>query len=71
MSVSWSKTGQLVATAAKDKQVRIIDPRAKEVAATAASHDNAKDGRILWLGETPFILTSGFDSVRLNNNIFR
>ena len=63
MSVSWTKAGTLLATCAKDKMVRVIDPRGKQVITSAQSHDNTKDSRVLWLGDSPYILTTGFDSV--------
>ena len=65
MSVSWTKAGTLVATCAKDKVVRVIDPRGKQIITSAQSHDNTKDSRVLWLGDSPYILTTGFDSVSL------
>ncbi|CAL8081262.1 unnamed protein product [Orchesella dallaii] len=65
MSMSWSKAGSLLATCAKDKQVRIVDPRANVVTASAVGHENGKDSRVVWLGDSSFILTSGFDSSRM------
>jgi WD40 repeat protein len=64
MSTSWSQAGNLLATSAKDKKIRVMDLRTKEVVATAVGHQNTKDSRVLWLGESHFVLTSGFDSVR-------
>ena len=63
MSMSWTKTGNLLATCAKDQLVRIVDPRGKTVVTSATSHENAKDSRVQWLGDSPYILTTGFDSV--------
>lgn len=63
MSMSWCRSGSLLATCAKDKQVRIVDPRANVVTSSAPGHDNGKDSRVVWLGDSNFIITSGFDSV--------
>jgi WD40 repeat protein len=64
ISVSWNKNGELLATCCKDKLVRLLDPRTTEVVATATNHKNDKDSRVTWLGDSQFVLTSGFDSVR-------
>jgi len=65
-SLSWKKDGTLLATSCKDKQVRILDPRlpANCFTHTANSHQSIKDSRVVWLGDTGRILTTGFDSVR-------
>lgn len=63
MSMSWSKSGSLLSTCAKDKQVRIIDPRANVVTSQTTGHENGKDSRVVWLGDSNFLITSGFDSV--------
>lgn len=63
VSVSWNKNGELLATSCQDKYVRLVDPRTTEVVATANNHKNDKDSRVVWLGDSQFIMTSGFDSV--------
>ncbi|GFG39279.1 hypothetical protein Cfor_02204, partial [Coptotermes formosanus] len=65
-SLSWKKDGTLLATSCKDKQVRILDPRlpANCFTHTANSHQSIKDSRVVWLGDTGRILTTGFDSGR-------
>ncbi|XP_017767884.1 PREDICTED: coronin-7 isoform X2 [Nicrophorus vespilloides] len=71
-SVSWKKDGALLATSSKDKQVRIIDPRVENSCiSTANSHQSIKDSRIVWLGDSNRILTTGFDSQRLRQIIIR
>lgn len=64
MSTAWSRNGGLLATCAKDRQVRIIDPRGNVITGSTMGHDNGKDSRVIWLGDPNFIMTSGFDSVR-------
>ncbi|XP_049863279.1 coronin-7 isoform X3 [Schistocerca gregaria] len=64
-SVSWKKDGILLATSCKDKQVRVVDPRASvPISQSANSHQSIKDSRIVWLGDSNRILTTGFDSGR-------
>ncbi|XP_039748096.1 coronin-7 isoform X2 [Pararge aegeria] len=71
-STSWKKDGKLVATSCKDKKVRILDPRASSpVLGVANSHQNIKDSRLVWLGDSDRILTTGFDSARLRQIMIR
>ncbi|XP_045504797.1 coronin-7 isoform X2 [Colias croceus] len=71
-STSWKKDGKLVATSCKDKKVRVLDPRVDSpVLNVANSHQNIKDSRLVWLGDTDRILTTGFDSARLRQIIIR
>ncbi|CAG9819814.1 unnamed protein product [Phaedon cochleariae] len=71
-SVSWKLDGTLLATSAKDKQVRILDPRIEQSCTkTTNSHPGIKDSRVVWLGEQNRILTTGFDAQRLRQIIIR
>ncbi|KAJ9590763.1 hypothetical protein L9F63_016279, partial [Diploptera punctata] len=72
-SVSWKKDGTLLATSCKDKQVRILDPRLPSNGFThvANSHQSIKDSRVVWLGDTTRILTTGFDSSRQREVVIR
>lgn len=52
--------------------VRIFDPRsATAIQAECDSHQSIKDSRIVWLGEQPRILTTGFDAARIRQVIIR
>lgn len=52
--------------------VRIFDPRsANSIQAECYSHQSIKDSRIVWLGEQPRLLTTGFDSARIRQVIIR
>jgi len=59
-SVSWNRDGSLMTTAAKDKFVRIFDPRSNSLVAEAADHQGAKAGRAVWLTKLDKIFTCGF-----------
>lgn len=61
-----------MATSCKDKQIRVIDPRAtKNIVQSTSSHQSIKDSRIVWLGNTDRLLTTGFDSARLRQVFIR
>jgi WD40 repeat protein len=59
-SVTWSYDGALAATAAKDKSLRIFDPRGAAVVAEGVAHGGAKGWRAVWLGAKERILSVGF-----------
>jgi coronin-1B/1C/6 len=59
-SVSWNFEGNLLATASKDKNLRLFDPRASKAVAEVASHQGAKSGKVVFLGRKEFICTIGF-----------
>jgi len=60
-SVTWSYDGALAATAAKDKALRVFDPRGGAVVAEqAVAHAGAKGWRAVWLGAKDRILSAGF-----------
>jgi WD40 repeat protein len=59
-SVTWSYHGSLAATAAKDKSLRIFDPRGAAVVAEGVAHGGAKGWRALWLGARERILSVGY-----------
>jgi len=61
-SIEWNYDGSLLATNAKDKTVRILDPRNQCVVSSAPSHVGVKGGRGLWMGKHNFVFTVGFGS---------
>jgi len=61
-SCEWNYNGSLLATACKDKKMRLIDPRAGTV---VSEHDRSnmqgtKGNRLIWAGKRDFIISSGF-----------
>jgi coronin-7 len=63
-AVDWQRQGRLLATHAKDKMVRVFDPRTGgEPSQETKSHDGMKDSKVVWIGEHR-ILTSGFGQDR-------
>ncbi|XP_075212375.1 coronin [Lycorma delicatula] len=65
-AISWKRDGKLLVTSCKDKLLRVIDPRAgsQPVVNSTSSHQSIKDSRVVWLGETNRVLSTGFDSAR-------
>jgi len=59
-SLDWNYNGSLLCSQAKDKKVRVIDPRLGEVVSEGASHVGVKGGRGLWCGKHDKIITVGF-----------
>jgi WD40 repeat protein len=46
----WNVSGSLLATACKDKKIRVIDPRQSKVTGEAEGHQGIKGSRVIWLG---------------------
>ncbi|XP_014488330.1 PREDICTED: coronin-7 isoform X2 [Dinoponera quadriceps] len=71
-SVSWKQDGTVLATSCKDKQMRIIDPRASLcIVNSCSSHQSIKDSRVVWLNNSDRVLTTGFDAARLRQVYIR
>ncbi|XP_072171377.1 coronin-7-like [Diadema setosum] len=62
--LSWKADGTLLVTTAKDKKLRILDPRANSVASETAGHDNIKGSMICWLGDRDQVVSTGFNNRR-------
>lgn len=67
-AISWKKDGKLLVTSCKDKLLRVIDPRASSqpIVNSCNSHQSIKDSRVVWLGDTNRVLSTGFDSVNFS-----
>ncbi|OMH81371.1 Coronin-like protein [Zancudomyces culisetae] len=59
-SLDWNYNGTLVAASSRDKKLRLVDLRAKQVVGTAPSHQGGKGSRVVWLGSTGKLATTGF-----------
>jgi len=61
-SAAWNYNGQLLATASKDKHVRVFDPRAgaNSLVADVEAHAGVKGMRIAFLGRRDKLFTMGF-----------
>ncbi|XP_041086299.1 coronin-7-like [Polyodon spathula] len=64
-SLCWKQDGSLLATSCKDKKLRIFDPRAQLTPVQSAQgHQNNKDSRVIWIGDTDNVLCAGFNQMR-------
>lgn len=71
-SLSWKTDGRLLVTSCKDKKLRVYDPRATtSIVHATDSHQSIKDSRVVWLGDSNRILTTGFDAARLRQVFIR
>lgn len=59
-SCSWNKNGSLIASACRDKKLRIMDPRAQTVVAENVVHQGIKGMRCSWLTDRDKLFTVGF-----------
>ncbi|XP_039632319.1 coronin-7 [Polypterus senegalus] len=63
--LAWKRDGSLLATSCKDKKLRLFDPRAQLTAVqNAQSHQNNKDSRVVWIGDSDNVLSTGFNRMR-------
>ncbi|KAG0364867.1 Coronin-like protein crn1 [Mortierella sp. AD032] len=62
-SVAWNYNGTLVATTCRDKKLRIFDVRSNKIVQTADGHAGVKGSRVVWLGNTDRIATTGFSKM--------
>ncbi|XP_062514587.1 coronin-7-like [Corticium candelabrum] len=63
-SMSWRGDGTTLATASKDKKIRLLDPRADCCVAEADGHLGVKESKVLFLGDTNYVITTGFSKSR-------
>lgn len=57
-AVDWNNNGSKLATACKDKKLRVFDPRTDTIAQEVVAHQGVKGSRVCWLRDK--ILTTGF-----------
>ncbi|KAL3188432.1 hypothetical protein MRX96_003412 [Rhipicephalus microplus] len=63
-SLSWRGDGNQLVSSGRDKKLRVWDPRAPSESLHAPGHANNRDSRVLWLGNTDYILSTGLGSAR-------
>ncbi|XP_060527324.1 coronin-2B-like isoform X2 [Cylas formicarius] len=59
-SMSLNRDGSLLATTCKDKRLRVIEPRSGIVKSEGICHDGSKASKVVFLGSTGRLLTTGF-----------
>ncbi|GBN78735.1 Coronin-7, partial [Araneus ventricosus] len=70
-SISWRHSGDILASTGRDKKLRLWDPRDPSNNQVADSHSNNRDSRVVWLGDTEQLLTTGFGSGREREVLLR
>jgi coronin-7 len=63
-SLSWSFLGDRLLAASKDKNVRLIDPRAGVVESCFECHAGPRNMKAAWLGDTPYLLSCGLGATQ-------
>lgn len=58
--ISVGYQGDILATACRDKQLRVFDIRAKECVSETTAHTGTKGSRVTWLGAKSQLLSVGF-----------
>ncbi|OMJ19440.1 Coronin-like protein crn1, partial [Smittium culicis] len=61
LSFDFNYDGSLIACPSRDKTLRIIDPRQGKIVNSGNSHLGIKGSRVVWLGNTGKLLTTGFN----------
>jgi coronin-1B/1C/6 len=59
-SIAWNYNGSLMATTCRDKKLRVFDVRANKVVQEGPGHQGIKGSRVVWMGETDRLATTGF-----------
>ncbi|CAO0791102.1 unnamed protein product [Mucor circinelloides] len=59
-SMAWNYNGSLLATTCRDKKLRVFDVRANEIVQEGPGHQGIKGSRVVWLGDTDRLATTGF-----------
>lgn len=62
-SMSWNYNGSLLATTCRDKRLRIFDVRSNQVVQEGPGHQGIKGSRVVWLGESNRLATTGFSKM--------
>lgn len=66
LSLTWSFQGDFLVTTAKDKQLRLFDPRSIGTSASSIcsvqGHVGLRFSRSVWLGDSPYLLTVGHNN---------
>lgn len=59
-SLSWKTDGSMLVSTGKDGILQIWDPRSTDITQETKAHLSNRDCRVVWLGDTEYILSTGF-----------
>jgi WD40 repeat protein len=60
--MKWNYDGSRLAVITKNKQMHVFDPRQQDAVQVTQSHESSKAQRLVWLGESNNILSTGFSN---------
>ena len=63
-SLSWSYLGDKLISVSKDKNLRLIDPRAGAVETQFECHGGQRNLKATWLGDTPYFFSCGLNAMQ-------
>ena len=69
-SLAFNYNGSLLATTSRDKKIRIWDIRSGKILSEGPGHTGAKPSRVVWLGNTDRIITTGFSRLSDRQVVF-
>ena len=59
-SLAWNYDGSQLVTTCKDKKIGVYDARTSQPVQITNGHAGIKGARVIWLGNSPNFLTTGF-----------
>ena len=62
-SMAFDQTGGMIAATCRDKKLRLLDARAPDNMQTTDGHGGIKGARVIWCGDKPRIITTGFSKM--------
>ncbi|SMN21960.1 similar to Saccharomyces cerevisiae YLR429W CRN1 Coronin, cortical actin cytoskeletal component that associates with the Arp2p/Arp3p complex to regulate its activity [Maudiozyma saulgeensis] len=62
-SMSFSYNGEHLATISRDKKLRVWNIKKQEIISEGAAHTGAKNQRVVWLGNSDRLATTGFSKL--------
>ncbi|PKI86022.1 Crn1p [Malassezia vespertilionis] len=62
-SMSFDATGSTIAATCRDRKLRLFDTRAPQSVQTVDSHGGIKGARVVWCGDRPRLITTGFSKL--------
>ena len=70
-AVSFNADGASLAVTSKDKKIRVFDIRSGKVTHESLSHEGVKNQRVVWLGNSTRMATTGFSKTSDRQVIIR
>jgi len=62
-SMAFDQTGSAIVATCRDRKLRLFDTRAPDSVVTTDGHGGIKGARVVWCGDKPNIITTGFSKM--------